>query len=109
MNYDDQSALYVHMHVYYCMIFAIQKPEEISTVCSDQSLDTHLNEMVQNFSAACQNFTSVMAIKHHLQYFLFSGTDTLKIPLQNVTDLLKLLQTQSKLFQKVEVSMQLCL
>ena len=78
-------------------------------MCSNQSLDTHLNEMFQNFSAACQNFTNVMAIKHHLQYYLFSGTDKLKISLQTATGLLKFLQTQSKLFQKVEVSMQLCI
>ena len=94
------------------MIFAndIQIPENISAVCSNQSLDTHLIEMLQHFSAACQNFTSVMAIKHHLQYHLFmiNGTDTLKISLQTATGLLKFLQTQSKLFQKVEVSMHLC-
>ena len=91
------------------MIFAndIQKPEEVSEVCSNQSLDTHLNETIQNFSAPCRHFTSAMAIKHHLQYFLFNGSDTFKLSLRTVTGLLKFFQTQSKLFQKVEVSMQL--
>ena len=79
-------------------------------MCSDQSLDTDLNEMVENFSEECQDFTSVMAIKHQLQHHLFfNGIDALNISLKTATGLLKILQTQSKLFQKLEVSMQLCI
>ena len=78
-----------------------------STVWCNQSSNTDLNEMARKFSKACQYFTSVMAIKHHLQYNLFNGTDldTLNLTLQTATGLLKVLQTQSKLLQKLEVSM----
>ena len=78
-------------------------------MCSNQSLDTNFKDMVQTFNETCQDFTSVMAIKHRLQYHLFSETGTLNISLQNATRFLKNLQKQSKLLQKVEVSMQLCL
>ena len=102
MHYDV--SLYCYIRASITAWFLIQ---DSSRVWCNQSSDTDLNEMAQNFSIACQYFTSVMAIKHHLQYHLFNGTylDTLNISLQTATGLLKVLQTQSKLLQKLEVSM----
>ena len=104
MHYDVSLYSYIRASIIACW-FLIQNS---STVWCNQSLDTDLNEMARKFSKACQYFTSVMAIKHHLQYHLFNGTDldTLQISLQTATGLLKVLQTQSKLLQKLEVSMQ---
>ncbi|XP_065915251.1 uncharacterized protein [Dysidea avara] len=82
------------------------KPEEVSAVCSNQSLDAHLiqmtTEMIQNFSPECQHFTRAMAIKYHLQYFLFNRICRLKLSLKTLIGLFKFFQTQSKLFQKLE-------